>query len=94
MLRSIAVAAVALSAAAASQVTSYSTNNPAALKGDADKIVCVKEEKIGTRLGGKKVGLTVLEWTERARLHQERTQQIQSGTCQVGEGQGCLDPIG
>lgn len=94
MLRTIALAAAALSIAAHGQVTTYQTNNPAPVKGDADKIVCQKEEKIGTRLGAKKVCLTVSEWQERARLHQERTQQIQSGTCQVGEGQGCLDPVG
>ena len=93
MLRMIALAALILSAAAPAQVTSYMTNNPAPLKGDSNKIVCEKVERIGTRLGAKKLCLTVTEWNELKRAHQERTQQIQSGTCQIGEGQGCMGPV-
>lgn len=94
MLRKIALVALALSAAAPAQVTSYETNKPAPMKGDPNKIVCEKEETLGTRLGAKKVCLTVSEWNELRQAHRERTEQIQSGTCQVGEGQGCLDPRG
>lgn len=84
MLKSLAAIAVLVSAAAPAQViTSYRANNPAPIKGDANKIVCQKEETIGTRLGGKKVCLTVAEWQARQHADREQTERVQSGarTC-------------
>lgn len=93
MLKALAAASLLVSAAVPAQViTSYKTNNPAPVKGDAHKIVCQKEETIGTRLGAKKVCLTVAEWRERQDAGRERTERIQSSTCEVGEGQGCASP--
>lgn len=92
MLRIIAAAAVLLASAAPAQVTSYTSNNAPPVDGESNKIVCKKEEKIGTRLAAKKVCLTVAEWNALTRANRERTQQIQAGTCQTGEGQACLDP--
>ncbi|HET8535266.1 MAG TPA: hypothetical protein VFL74_06925 [Sphingomicrobium sp.] len=81
MLKSLAAMAVLLSATASAQaVTSYRTNNPAPIKGDANKIVCQKEETIGTRLGGKKVCLTVAEWQARQQADRDQTERVQSGT--------------
>ncbi len=94
MWKTLACAAVLISAAASAQtITSYRTNIATDLKGDPDKIVCKKEETIGTRLGSKKVCLTVADWNALARENRERTERIQSGTCQAGEGQGCMDPF-
>ena len=93
IIRAIGLAALALSAAAPAQITSYRANNAAPLKGDADKIVCQKEEKIGTRLGAKKVCLTVAEWNERASADRATTERIQGGVCVAGlggEGPTCL----
>lgn len=88
------MSALVLSAASASaQSSSYVTDNPTRVKGDSDKIVCQKEDKIGTRLGAKKVCLTVAEWQQRARIHQEQTQRLQMGVCVPGEG-SCNDPQG
>lgn len=92
MLRVIAAAAVLLGSATSAQITPYTSNTPPAVDGDQHKIVCKKEEKVGTRLGARKICLTVAEWNERDRAHKERTEQIQMGTCQVGEGQACSDP--
>ena len=81
MLKSLMAMAVLVSAAAPAQVvTSYGTNNPAPIKGDANKIVCQKEETIGTRLGGKKVCLTVAEWQARQQADRDQTERVQSGT--------------
>lgn len=80
MLRFMAASALLFSAAAPAQVTSYRTNNPAPLRGDAHKIVCQKEEQIGTRLGGKKVCLTVAEWEALAKDGRDQTERVQSGT--------------
>lgn len=55
MLRAIASAGILFSASVAAQSTSYETNRPAPAQGEPDKIVCQKQEQIGTRLGAKKV---------------------------------------
>lgn len=86
--------ALALVATASSaQVSSYVTDKPAPVKGDPNKIVCQKEEKIGTRLGAKKMCLTVSEWQQRAKVHREQTERLQMGVCQPGEG-SCNDRKG
>ena len=93
MLKAIAAASLFLSTAVpAQQITSYKTSNPAPLKGDADKIVCEKQETIGSRLGAKKVCMTVAEWNDRKRAQRERTEQIQAGSCLPGEQQACGSP--
>lgn len=82
MLKTVAATLIILGTAAPAQViTSYQTSTPALVKGDADKIVCQKEERIGTRLGARKVCLTVSEWNERERLHRHQTDRMQAGGC-------------
>ncbi|HEU5481507.1 MAG TPA: hypothetical protein VFU80_00230 [Sphingomicrobium sp.] len=44
---------------------------------DANRIVCKKEESLGSRLGAKKVCLTVKEWQELASANREHTEDIQ-----------------
>lgn len=46
---------------------------------DVNKIVCKREETIGTRLGTKKVCLTVQEWLDRERLSKDATGRLQQG---------------
>lgn len=84
----IAAAAFILAgvSAHAQPVTSYRTESPALLKGAPDKTVCQKEERIGTRLGGRKICLTVSEWNERAKVHREQTERLQMGVCVPGAG--------
>jgi hypothetical protein len=81
------------SSSAPAQITSYETNRPTVVRGDVDKIVCQKEEKIGTRLGAKKVCLTVSEWQARTKVHREQTERIQMGVCVPGQG-SCNDVKG
>ena len=93
LLKSLSLSVLLVASAALAQpVTPYRPENPPQAKSDADRIVCQKEEKIGTRLGAKKVCMTVSEWAALKAADRERTEQIQAGTCQVGEGQGCLSP--
>lgn len=54
-------------------------NASASAKTDVNKIVCKKEEQIGSRLGAKKVCLTVKEWQERADADRTETERIQQG---------------
>ena len=44
---------------------------------DANKIVCKSEDTIGSRLGNKKVCLTVQEWKERADYYRDQTETWQ-----------------
>jgi hypothetical protein len=48
-------------------------------KSDVNKIVCKKEEKLGSRLGGKKVCLTVQEWEDMAKAARDDTEAVQRG---------------
>ena len=78
MLKSLSVIALLFSTAAPAQiVTSYRTANPSHIKGNPNRIVCQKEETIGTRLGAKKVCLTVKEWQDRAAADRTETERIQ-----------------
>lgn len=82
MIRILAVSLSMLATAATAQgVTSIRSDAPAALKGEPDRIVCQKEEQIGTRLGARKVCLTVAEWNERERLHRQQIDRMQAGSC-------------
>lgn len=44
---------------------------------DVNRVVCRKEEQIGSRLGAKKLCLTVREWRERAELNRDETESVQ-----------------
>ena len=44
---------------------------------DARRIVCKREEVIGSRLGAKKVCLTVQEWEDRAKADRDSTENVQ-----------------
>ena len=92
MLRAIAAAAVLISTAGPAQVTSYKSNNVTTIKGDPNKIVCRKEETLGSRLGAKKVCLTVREWQAREEADREQTEGIQAGVRTRCEG--CPDGLG
>jgi hypothetical protein len=54
---------------------------------DVNKIVCKSEDTIGSRLGAKKVCLTVQEWKERADFYRDQTEgwQRQAPTRSSGD---------
>ena len=82
MLKMLAATLVVVATPAPAQViTSYSSSTQAQVTGDADKIVCKREETIGTRLGAKKVCLTVSEWQENERLQRNQIDRMQAGAC-------------
>ena len=85
----------AVPASISAQTTSYVTNNPAPIKGDPNKIVCEKQEKIGTRLGGEKVCLTVAEWQARKAADRDQMERVQSGArAPCAEDPTCNRPMG
>jgi invasion protein IalB len=67
-------------ATASAPATATQANAPAAsatkVSGD-DKIVCERHEEIGTRLGGRKVCMTVAQWAEQRRIEREQVEKVQ-----------------
>ena len=55
--------------------------SPAAAHGkDPNRIICEKEEVIGTRLGAKKVCKTWLEWQQQRQEHRNSVEKVQQNT--------------
>lgn len=69
---------------AIAQTPTDSTAAKDAKKSDVNRMICQKEEQIGTRLAPKKVCLTAREWAERAQLNREETERIQQNTFKSG----------
>lgn len=97
----ILLAAGAITAPAMAQSISFETPAPApapetqskpAAK-PAEKLICEKEETIGSRLGASKVCLTEAQWQQKRQEQREtleKFQQQQRGVgCQNTEGQPC-----
>ncbi len=60
--------------------TAPAPQQPAAapsVKSDVNKLVCEREEEIGSRLKGKKVCMTVEQWQEYRAENREKTERIQ-----------------
>lgn len=75
----IAVAGISAQAMAqqpAPQAQAAAVVQPAKPSGD-DKLVCEREEQIGSRLGARKVCMTVRQWAEKARLERQDLEKIQ-----------------
>ena len=47
---------------------------------DPNRIICEKEEEIGTRLGARKVCKTWLQWQQQRQEHRESIERIQQST--------------
>ncbi len=60
--------------AVAQKAKEDTTRNP------EERVICQKEENIGSRLAAKKICLTAKEWKERAALNREETERVQQGT--------------
>lgn len=88
MFRSSVALAFLLASSAGAQSISYATNNPSLIKGDLNKIVCEREDKIGTRLGGDKVCHTVAEWNQIHDGVRENAERLQMGVRVPGEDNG------
>jgi hypothetical protein len=76
---------------ATAQVTSLVSDHPAPPGKDPDRIVCEREEVLGTRLAGKKVCKTAAEWREERELQRQTVEGVQRQGTSVGcqEGQSC-----
>lgn len=79
--KGILIAAAAFSVQAVAQQPATQTSTPAAAqrgKSSADdRMVCEREEQIGSRLGARKVCMTVRQWAEKARLERQDVEKVQ-----------------
>ena len=86
----VATAALFLAAPAIAQ-TPPATQAPAAAaaKGmDPNRIICEREDEIGTRLGGKKVCKTVAEWQLERQQQRENVEGVQRQATSTGKPAG------
>jgi hypothetical protein len=51
----------------------------ATAKSDVNKLICKKEEQIGSRLGAKKVCLTQEQWQARTSEDRQQLERVQQG---------------
>lgn len=79
MLKQILVGAAFVVAAPALADVTPSSPPKETVKGDPDRVVCEREEVIGSRLGARRVCLTVSQWQEKRREHREATERVQQG---------------
>jgi hypothetical protein len=72
-------AAVLVGTSAAAQTTPTEDRTSVAdpKKSDVNKVVCKKEEEIGSRLAAKKVCMTVKQWEDQAQSNREMTEKFQ-----------------
>ena len=78
-------AGVSLSVPVAAQTAVQATAQPQPIivqntKSEVNRVVCKKQEEIGSRLGAKKVCLTVKQWQEQADANREDVERIQQNT--------------
>ena len=80
MLKSLLIALLLVtSVPVAAQTTPTPASQPtkANAKSDLERMVCEKEEQIGSRLGARKVCKTVREWQEQRRVQREEAEKVQ-----------------
>lgn len=80
MLKSLPIALLLVTSApvaAQSAPTQAAQPAKANAKSDLERMVCEKEETIGTRLGARKVCKTVREWQEQRRVQREEAEKVQ-----------------
>ena len=71
-------AAVAFSATPlAAQVSSTETAPQAVKSHDPAKLICEREEQIGSRLGARRICLTAAQWDEQRREHRADIERAQ-----------------
>ncbi len=74
------IAAVAVPVAAQTPAPQATPPAQSAAKvNELDKVVCKKEDSLGSRLSAKRVCLTVREWRQQAEDSREATERLQQG---------------
>ena len=86
MLKFLLFVPALLCAPALAQTPAVKSVDSSAEKAELDRIVCERQEQLGSRLGGRKVCKTIREWQEQRRVQREEAERVQRG--------GNLEPAG
>ena len=78
------VSAFAFSTAPAVAQTTIQSSSASLKRGDPDRILCEREETTGTRLGARRVCLTVHQWNEKRSEHRKTVEKVQQMNTSVG----------
>jgi invasion protein IalB len=91
MLKPIAIVLMAALAAPAAAQNPAPTQAaaPAASK-DPNRIICERQEEIGTRLGGKKVCKTAAQWDEERQQERDALDKFQRQNTSTGSPSGSI----
>jgi hypothetical protein len=81
----IALAAI-VSAPVAAQTAPTKATQASNEKNDLERIVCERQEQIGSRLGARKVCKTVREWQEQRRIQRSEVEKVQQVVNQSPSG--------
>ena len=79
MLKFLLAVPALLSAPALAQTPTVQSIDVSAKKAELDRIVCERQEQLGSRLGGRKVCKSVRDWQEERRVQREETERVQQG---------------
>jgi invasion protein IalB len=79
-----AALAIAAPASAQNAVPAPTAPAPVAKAKDPNRIICEKQEEIGSRLGGKKVCKTAAQWEEERAQHRETIEDVQRHNTSTG----------
>lgn len=90
----IAMAVLVGAPCAAQDSVRIESNNPAPKGHDPNKIVCEREETIGTRLGARAVCKTVAEWQAMTSEQRETVERVQRMNTSNGCPDGGASPSG
>ena len=91
MFKALSVLAIASLAAmpAAAQISFDDSPPKSAQANPSDnKIICEKEETVGSRVGAQKVCLTKSQWDQRRREHRETLEKFQQQNTSTGTPSG------
>jgi hypothetical protein len=77
MLKSVPIVVLLITSVPVAAQVQQPASPTASKKSDLDRMVCEKQEQIGSRLGARKVCKTVREWQEQRRIQQEEVQDQQ-----------------
>lgn len=87
MMKTLPIALIALvSAPVLAQSQTAPTTAAAAEKPELDRIVCERQQDIGSRISIRKVCKTVREWQEERRIQREEVEGVQRTVNQTPSG--------
>jgi invasion protein IalB len=86
----LSMIALAAPAAAQTNVQPQQAASAASKDKDPNRIICERQEEIGSRLGGKKVCKTAAQWDEERQQEREALDKFQRQNTSTGSPSGAI----